>query len=453
MLFDQAVAGIPFKLIGGYGWRPQGTPHAVAIASRLEPESVQQFFDTAYLGFSVPWLPAIPPGDDVVDDLSDVPRALRRRHRRHPPVGKHPDAVPAAGDRGVGEPVAPGRGDRLVRRPGAPPSLRGLKSRPVRPGTVHGGYQAVATCLIRVQSPRPSRERSLPLPEARSVSPGTVPGGGGGRARPSARAGYRPLRPTAAFHRLNGQSIDRPGRRTIGDHMSTDTAPAQTQSERLDALIEDQERRFVERQPTSAGLRARAMSSLAGGVTSIVADHHAPGRVAQPRRGVEDLRRRRRRVRRPPRRLRRRTGRARPPGHGRRGHPPGRQRHPLRPADRGRHRGGRGARPAASGCRSVAVQQLGHRGHHGRHPSHALDHRPGPDHQGGGLLPRPPRLGAGVRRPRARRGRAGRRARTACRRRSGHPDRRSPTSPSSSATTTSPPSSGSSRPTPVRWPA
>jgi glutamate-1-semialdehyde 2,1-aminomutase len=50
--------------------------------------------------------------------------------------------------------------------------------------------------------------------------------------------------------------------------MSTDTAPAQTQSERLDALIEDQERRFVERQPLSAGLRARAMSSLAGGVTS-----------------------------------------------------------------------------------------------------------------------------------------------------------------------------------------
>ena len=50
--------------------------------------------------------------------------------------------------------------------------------------------------------------------------------------------------------------------------MSTDTAAAQTQSERLDALIEDQERRFVERQPMSAGLRARAMSSLAGGVTS-----------------------------------------------------------------------------------------------------------------------------------------------------------------------------------------
>ena len=49
--------------------------------------------------------------------------------------------------------------------------------------------------------------------------------------------------------------------------MSTD-APPSTRSQLLDALIEEEERRFVERQPNSAGLRERAMTSLAGGVTS-----------------------------------------------------------------------------------------------------------------------------------------------------------------------------------------
>jgi len=104
LLFDQAVAGIPFKLIGGYGWRPQGPPHAVGIASRLPPESVQQYFDTAYLGFSLPWLPAIPPGANVVDDLRtflvryDVGTVVIL------PIGKHPDAVRSLVTEALGAP-------------------------------------------------------------------------------------------------------------------------------------------------------------------------------------------------------------------------------------------------------------------------------------------------------------------------------------------------------------
>ena len=104
LLFDQAVAGMPFKVIGGYGWRPQGTPHAVAIASRLLPESVQQYFDTAYLGFSLPWLPAIAPGDNVVDDLRtflvryDVGTVVIL------PIGKHPDVVRALVTEALGSP-------------------------------------------------------------------------------------------------------------------------------------------------------------------------------------------------------------------------------------------------------------------------------------------------------------------------------------------------------------
>ena len=93
LLFDQAVAGMPFKLIGGYGWRPQSQRNGVGIASRLPPESLQQYFDTAYLGFSLPWLPAIPPGDNLVDDLRtflvryDVGTVVIL------PIGKHPAAV------------------------------------------------------------------------------------------------------------------------------------------------------------------------------------------------------------------------------------------------------------------------------------------------------------------------------------------------------------------------
>src|SRR5206468_9271621 len=40
------------------------------------------------------------------------------------------------------------------------------------------------------------------------------------------------------------------------------------QRTRIDELIEREERRFVERQPRSAGLAGRAERSLAGGVTS-----------------------------------------------------------------------------------------------------------------------------------------------------------------------------------------
>ncbi len=48
------------------------------------------------------------------------------------------------------------------------------------------------------------------------------------------------------------------------------------------------------------------------------------------------------------------------------------------------------------GLPALAVLQLRHRGHDGRRPPDAGDHRPGPDHQDRGQLPRPPRRGHGV---------------------------------------------------------
>ena len=48
------------------------------------------------------------------------------------------------------------------------------------------------------------------------------------------------------------------------------------------------------------------------------------------------------------------------------------------------------------GLPHVALHQLGHRGDDGRHPPDAGDHRSRPDHQGRGLVPRPPRPGERV---------------------------------------------------------
>ena len=71
----------------------------------------------------------------------------------------------------------------------------------------------------------------------------------------------------------------------------------------------------------------RAGPPLAGRRRDVeLADRRAAGRLAHPRRGVEDLRRRRHRVRRPARRVRRLAGGARPPGDRAGGHRAGRPR-------------------------------------------------------------------------------------------------------------------------------
>ena len=188
--------------------------------------------------------------------------------------------------------------------------------------------------------------------------------------------------------------------------MAVEPSLAPDPSARLDEIIAHEEKVFVERQPRSASTD-RPGPGLAGrGGDLELADHLAPGGLAQPRRRFQDLRRRRQRVRRPPRRLRRRPGRPRPSGHRGGRAPAGRPGHPLRPADGNGHRGGRGIGPTIR-APLVAVQQFGDRGDHGRRPSHAGHHRERPAHQGRGLLSRPPRLGPGVGGARGRRVRAG----------------------------------------------
>ena len=181
-----------------------------------------------------------------------------------------------------------------------------------------------------------------------------------------------------------------------------------------------------------AGQPGQPRAGRRGGLQ--LADHPPAAGLAEPRPRLQAVRRRRQRVRRPARRLRRLAGRARPSGDRGRDHRPGAAGHPLRPAHAQRDPGRRGAvppvRPAA-----VAVRQLRHRGHHGRGAPDARGHRPGPDHQGGGLLPRPPRLGPGVGHPLPGRGH-GPGARPASARPAAASPRRSPGSPWSRRTTT-----------------
>ena len=117
------------------------------------------------------------------------------------------------------------------------------------------------------------------------------------------------------------------------------------------------------------------------------------------------------------------------------------RRHPLRPARAGPHprrrRAGPPLRPAA-----VALRQLRHRSHDGRRSPDAGRHRPAPDHQGRGQLPRSPRRGAGLGVPGAGRRRARRPAATGARALGGVAPS-SPPSPTSCRSAGSTPCAGS----------
>ena len=197
-------------------------------------------------------------------------------------------------------------------------------------------------------------------------------------------------------------------------------------STRIDALIDDETERFRERQPRSREMSERART-LAGGATSSwqIAEPHAVWISHGAGSKLYDV-----------------DGNEYSDFHGGYGvslaghaHPAIVEavrtrvgpRHPLRAADRGRHRGRRQPRRAVRPA-AVALRQLRHRGDHGRRPPDARGHRARPDPQGRGLLPRPPRLGAGLGAPRGRRRhRPGRRARSA-----------SPTTPGSPSAITRP---------------
>ena len=169
---------------------------------------------------------------------------------------------------------------------------------------------------------------------------------------------------------------------------------------RIAELTEAQQEQFRNRTGASAeDLRARGEVDARRRPVLLPGERSLAG-LHRPRRGQPRLGRRRQRIHRLPQRLRRDVHRPRQPDGRRRGQGPGRPRHPLRRPhrrlDRRRRGAGAALRPAA-----VALQQLRHRGDDGRGPPRPRRHRPRHDPQDRGLLPRPPRLGDGLRLPAA----------------------------------------------------
>jgi hypothetical protein len=93
-LLDQAVSGMPFRLIGGYGWRPSGSTYGSPDSSDLGPRSVRDLFDFAFYGVTTRSGQA---KTLVTSNLSSDLRAFVERHDVSTvvvlPVGQHPSTV------------------------------------------------------------------------------------------------------------------------------------------------------------------------------------------------------------------------------------------------------------------------------------------------------------------------------------------------------------------------
>ena len=75
-MLDQAVAGMRFRLIGGYGWFPSSTGHFGSTSPAvLEPKSVQALFDVAFTGGT--------PNERALLATRSVPADLRRFLRKY----------------------------------------------------------------------------------------------------------------------------------------------------------------------------------------------------------------------------------------------------------------------------------------------------------------------------------------------------------------------------------
>ena len=104
-LLDQAAAGIPFRLIGSYGWRPDGSAANTAGPSLLAPASVQAFFDFEFYGVTTN------SGQVQLVTTSHLVADLRQFLQQHDvdtavvlPVGQHAATVTAFLTSAIGPP-------------------------------------------------------------------------------------------------------------------------------------------------------------------------------------------------------------------------------------------------------------------------------------------------------------------------------------------------------------
>ncbi len=94
VLLDQAVSGMHFRLIGGYGWRPSGAAYGTPGPSVLRPQSVKDLFDFGFYGVTTR------SGQAEVLLTSNLVADLREFVQKHDvdtvvvlPVGQHPATV------------------------------------------------------------------------------------------------------------------------------------------------------------------------------------------------------------------------------------------------------------------------------------------------------------------------------------------------------------------------
>ena len=108
-LLDQASAGIPFRLIGSYGWRPDGSSGNTAGPSPLAPASVEALFDYEFYGVTTSAGQAhLLVAADLVTDLREFLRQHNVGTALVLPVGQHPAAVSAFLTAAIGAPTRVG---------------------------------------------------------------------------------------------------------------------------------------------------------------------------------------------------------------------------------------------------------------------------------------------------------------------------------------------------------
>jgi hypothetical protein len=108
-LLDQAAAGLPFRLIGSYGWRPNESTGNTAGPSPLAPASVEAFFDYEFYGVTTSSGQShLLLSRNLVSDFRDF---LRQHHVGTVvvlPKGQHPARVSALVTSAIGAPSREG---------------------------------------------------------------------------------------------------------------------------------------------------------------------------------------------------------------------------------------------------------------------------------------------------------------------------------------------------------
>ncbi len=107
-LLDQAVSGMRFRLIGGYGWMPPKRSGGVPDPTPLNPSSVQALFDVSFYGSPTPAQARILAISPLTADLREFLHDQRVDEVIALPVGRDPERVVTAVTAAIGSPSLSG---------------------------------------------------------------------------------------------------------------------------------------------------------------------------------------------------------------------------------------------------------------------------------------------------------------------------------------------------------